>query len=434
MASKRPRPSEELAASGQGYSAWENGIACFGQHLIHEIESHGNANFARGAFGEISIALGKGTDSGEWRFVAIKNLENAVVVPGGMSFGRPPEAPKLGRDVFNELCALKHLSGHANIVPIRAWYQSRSRHLSQRCLSLVFDYSPTDLHISLEWRRRLCKSPLKMPVIKTIAHDILSAVAHCHKLGVLHRDIKPGNFLVSSSGVIQMCDFGLAKPFLDEDNLPTKPVKGGSGTKGLCTLIYRPPEVLLGGSATATPIDTYSAGLVLIELVVGRPLLNGSNDMEQLSLIFEALGTPSDNLWPAARDLPDYGKFPFATRESAPTILDMAPRLLEHDALGDLLSRLLALDPSCRLAAADGLDHLWFGQSTMASRKEVCHWLIPPGLETPALLDPNHTIVAEKLAIRISKRRRTFFSSIDTRWDHQACDESPLDLLHRWRD
>jgi serine/threonine protein kinase len=131
-------------------------------------------------------------------------------------------------------------------------------------LSLAFSYAPVDLYLSSEWRRRSFLPLLPFDVVKTIARDIFAALAHCH-----HRDVKPGNLLVTSAGVIQLCDFGLAKPFLakqptnndNNDNSQPPITAGESGTKGLCTLYYRPPEVLLGGPATDPAIDMCSAGM-----------------------------------------------------------------------------------------------------------------------------------------------------------------------------
>jgi serine/threonine protein kinase len=117
---------------------------------------------------------------------------------------------------------------------------------------------------------------------------------------------------------VKLCDFGIAKQFLDAHKSVIKPTPGATGTKGLCTLYYRPPEVLFGGQAGDPSVDMYSAGTVVAELITGRTIFQGRNVLDQLSLIFDLLGTPTDTSWPSCKSLPDYGKLTFKSKMPQP--------------------------------------------------------------------------------------------------------------------
>jgi serine/threonine protein kinase len=111
------------------------------------------------------------------------------------------------------------------------------------------------------------------------------AVAAAHAAGVLHRDIKPDNIMLDKSGVLKILDFGLARlagPVrLDVDSC------GASGTiSGTLsgTLLYMPPEILRGETATSAS-DVYSLGAFLYELWVGRHPFAAATPLE----VFEAI-------------------------------------------------------------------------------------------------------------------------------------------------
>lgn len=410
-------------------------LSPFGQERIQELS--GNATFARGAFGELSVGIrnkkGRSNDDDDDNpFVAIKTIENAMATPPGRSFGFSSLRQKssLSREVLNEVLALRHLHPHPNVVSLLAMYPPprRSEFDSTRSLALVFPYSPIDLYQALEWRRRneqprrrqQPSSLLPFPVIRTVLEDVLNAVAHCHANGVLHRDVKPGNLLLSQDGVVQLCDFGLAKPYAVEENgnthrLPV-PATGASGTKGLCTLFYRPPEVLFGASASHPSVDLYSAGLVLAELMVGAPLWQGNNVLGQLSIVFDALGTPNEETWPTVKELPDY--VPFGSKQPQPWT-KILPRGVECPALLEMVSKLVVLNPHDRLSAQQSLQFLGSVDEAVlskASRAMLQKELIQPSsLKIPSVSstenDDDDTL--SNTALELAKQRRTFLSDRD---------------------
>jgi eukaryotic-like serine/threonine-protein kinase len=89
-----------------------------------------------------------------------------------------------------------------------------------------------------------------------------AGLQHAHDAGVLHRDVKPANLLVSDSGVLKIADFGIARAA--ESTRHTQ-----AGTL-LGTAAYLAPEQIAGDDATAAS-DIYSLGAVLYELLTGRP-------------------------------------------------------------------------------------------------------------------------------------------------------------------
>ena len=78
--------------------------------------------------------------------------------------------------------------------------------------------------------------------------------------GVMHRDLKPQNILISSKGQLKIADFGLARAFVPPIRMFTHEV---------VTLWYRAPEILLGSKTYALPVDMWSIGCVLFVMIGG---------------------------------------------------------------------------------------------------------------------------------------------------------------------
>ncbi len=98
--------------------------------------------------------------------------------------------------------------------------------------------------------------------------DVLAAVAHAHTHGVIHRDLKPGNILVTADGAVKLLDFGIAKLLDDEAGSAESTELTREGGRAL-TPDYAAPEQLRGEGVT-TATDVYALGVLLYQLLCGR--------------------------------------------------------------------------------------------------------------------------------------------------------------------
>jgi serine/threonine protein kinase len=136
--------------------------------------------------------------------------------------------------------------------------------------------------------KRLRKGPLPPEEAARLAEALARAVAFIHERGVVHRDLKPGNVLLTAEGQPKVADFGLAKR-LDEDQKLT--VTGViMGTAG-----YMPPEQACGKTPeVGQPADIYALGAILYEMLAGRPPFAGSTrEQTLLQVMFEEPQPPS---------------------------------------------------------------------------------------------------------------------------------------------
>ncbi|KAK7269952.1 hypothetical protein RIF29_22774 [Crotalaria pallida] len=114
------------------------------------------------------------------------------------------------------------------------------------------------------------KTTKKTSSIKCYMQQLLLGLKHCEERGVMHRDIKPSNLLIDKRGMLKIADFGLSHSF---DINPKGPL-----TNRVVTLWYRAPELLLGSTDYGYGIDLWSAGCLLAEMFVGRPIMPGRTE------------------------------------------------------------------------------------------------------------------------------------------------------------
>ena len=98
-----------------------------------------------------------------------------------------------------------------------------------------------------------------------IAEAIARALEHAHELGVVHRDVKPDNVLLSREGAIKLGDFGLAKLDKSAYGMPTLTRRDG----GLGTPAYMAPEQRVNGHVVDARADLYALGVILYEMLTG---------------------------------------------------------------------------------------------------------------------------------------------------------------------
>lgn len=112
--------------------------------------------------------------------------------------------------------------------------------------------------------------PLSQRDAEHVMIGVLSALEYSHRMGIIHRDIKPGNIMISEQGIVKVMDFGIARALDDSATTMTK----SQGVVG--TAQYLSPEQARGETVDMRS-DLYSAGCVLYEMLTGRPPFTGDS-------------------------------------------------------------------------------------------------------------------------------------------------------------
>lgn len=267
-------------------------------------------------------------------------------------------------DALREIRFLSELS-HPNIIKLHAVYSTKEQNLS-----LVLEHLPLGDLEGL-WRSQFIT--YGSADIKAWANMLCQGIWFCHESFVLHRDIKGSNILIAADGTLKLADFGLARSFAD----PGKPM-----TTLVITRYYRPPELFYGCRHYGGTADMWSIGCVIAELAQRSFFLPASTDVEELALICDTFGTPTEETWPGVTSLPYYvgpGKKFGAELESRGTTAAKMPKpmswwkakfpLLGEDGL-DLIRGMLTMDPAKRLTARAALEHKYWTNMPRPTKKE----------------------------------------------------------------
>ncbi|XP_011006181.1 PREDICTED: probable serine/threonine-protein kinase At1g54610 isoform X2 [Populus euphratica] len=247
--------------------------------------------------------------------------------------------PESVRFMAREIVNLRKLD-HPNVMKLEGIVTSRM----SGSLYLVFEYMEDDL-------AGLAANPsikFTEPQIKCYVQQLLLGLEHCHKQGVLHRDIKGSNLLINNDGVLKIADFGLATFYHPDQSQPL--------TSRVVTLWYRAPELLLGATEYGPGIDMWSAGCILAELFAGKPIMPGRTEVEQMHKIFKLCGSPSEIYWQKT-------KFPHATSfKPQQSYIRCITETFKHfppSAL-TLVDKLLSMEPQDRGSATSAIRSEFF--------------------------------------------------------------------------
>jgi len=318
--SKTTEPTPETSTSTSSTSASAGPIDFGDASQYVEVSPIGT-----GAYGTVYKARDTRLDS----FVAMKKVRIAMTEDG------------VPANVLREISLLRHLGkyNHPNIVRLLDICPG-PKYEKVMELYLIFEHVDQDLEKFL----KNCPSPgLSPEKVKDLMWQLLCGVDYLHSHRIVHRDIKPQNTLVTNNGTVKIADFGLARIY-DFNTLLTSTV---------VTLWYRAPEVLLG-TTYATPVDIWSCGCILAELISRKPLFPGMNESDQLSRIFGILGTPGDQEWPSDTDVLRENFANHRARDFQEILPEIEPEAK------DLLQKMLHFDPKKRITASQALAHPYF--------------------------------------------------------------------------
>ncbi|XP_019624746.1 glycogen synthase kinase-3 beta-like isoform X3 [Branchiostoma floridae] len=296
---------------------------------------------------------------------------------------------------------------HINIVRLRYFFyssgekdktgngagsDSRAASKDEVYLNLVLDFVPETVY---RVARHYSKNKQTIPIlyVKLYMYQLFRSLAYIHSMGVCHRDIKPQNLLLDpETAVLKLIDFGSAKQL----------VRGEPNVSYICSRYYRAPELIFGATDYTTDIDTWSAGCVIAELLLGQPIFPGDSGVDQLVEIIKVLGTPTRE---QIREMnPNYQEFKFPQIKPHPWNKVFGPQSLA-DALNpnsrtpsfgkgakvfrprtppeaiNLCSRLLEYTPGARISPLEACTHPFFDELRDPNTR------LPNGRELPPLFN-----------------------------------------------
>ncbi|KAJ9642821.1 serine/threonine protein kinase, CMGC, CDC2/CDK sub [Coniosporium tulheliwenetii] len=267
---------------------------------------------------------------------------------------------------LREIKLLKMLS-HVNVLRLEEMAVERNKGEGRKraVLYMVTPYMDHDLSGLLD-------NPevrFTEPQIKCYMLQLLEGLRYLHDSHILHRDMKAANLLINNRGILQIADFGLARHY--DEPVPQPGKGGGEARREYTSLVvtrwYRPPELLLSLKRYTTAIDMWGAGCVFGEMFKRKPILAGTSDLNQAQIIFDLVGSPTDENMPGWRELPgceQVKNFEYRRGNLAQVFREQGSSAIS------LLQELLKLDWRKRINAIDALKHPYFRMDPLPARPE----------------------------------------------------------------
>jgi Tol biopolymer transport system component len=248
------------------------------------------------------MSLTPGTTLGPYKILA-------PLGAGGMGEVYRAHDTRLGRDV-----AIKVLPSHLAATPeVRARFEREARTISQLNhphICTLFDvgregetdYLVMELLEGETLAHRLEKGPLPVAELLALGTQIADALDRAHRAGVVHRDLKPGNVMLTKGGA-KLMDFGLARAAglaaapgtLTESPTVSRPLTAEGTIVG--TFQYMAPEQLEGKEADARS-DLWALGCVLYEMATRKPAFEGRSQASLIAAIIEREPMPPSQVVP----------------------------------------------------------------------------------------------------------------------------------------
>jgi serine/threonine protein kinase len=299
---------------------WRRGGAMNNYHIYSEIGR-----------GKGSVVY-KGREKKTINYVAIKSVEK-----------------QYKNKVLNEVAVLYSLN-HPNILKFLNWYET-SKHIW-----LIVEFCPGgDLLAMIRLDQAMPEYSCKR-----FARDILSGLQFIHARGYIYGDLKPSNILVNEYGTLLLCDFGLSKKVMTEEDYQ----KQQADTNKRGSPYYMSPELFYSDGIHSYASDLWAFGAVLYELATGRPPFYSKSLEDVVTQILESDPKP---LWTEAD-----GDQPIVNDPTAPP--PQPPHRFSR-AFQHLLTRCLEKDPAKRITWPELRRHEWM--------RGVPHGMRLPELEMP---------------------------------------------------
>ncbi|XP_054864910.1 mitogen-activated protein kinase 12 isoform X2 [Amphiprion ocellaris] len=207
---------------------------------------------------------------------------------------------------------------------------------------LVMPFMGTDLGKLMKLQR------LSEEKIQYLVYQMLKGLKYIHSSGIIHRDLKPGNLAINQDCELKILDFGLARQADSEM------------TGYVVTRWYRAPEVILSWMHYTQTVDIWSVGCIMAEMLQGKPLLKGSDHLDQLTEIMKLTGTPTQEFISKldSEDAKSYIKsLPKVEKKDLQKVFSNAnPQAVA------VMERMLLLDPERRVNAAEALALPYFSE------------------------------------------------------------------------
>ncbi|KAL7466058.1 hypothetical protein ACHAXS_006350 [Conticribra weissflogii] len=265
--------------------------------------------------------------------------------------------------ILREIKLLKHLK-HENIVGIVDMMPPMMRYVDDfNDVYIVSELMETDLY-----RIIYSKQSLSIDHVQYFIYQVLRALKYIHSANVIHRDLKPSNLLVNSNCDLKVCDFGLARGILDESTMRSgkKPLL----TEYVVTRWYRAPEIMLACHEYDKPVDVWSTGCILAELLSRKPYFPGEDYIDQLTLISSKLGKlPEEDLDFVTSE--KARRFMRKLPNKAPAPMNQQFPNAPPDCL-DLLRKMLEIHPRKRITVEEALKHPFMSQLHSEDDEPVC--------------------------------------------------------------
>jgi len=251
---------------------------------------------------------------------------------------------KSGNFVSREVDILKSIS-HTNCLKLLDVFYTypEDEGEDRKWQNIVLEYHPCNLSVFLK------KSKPNTQLVKELFYQLCLALDHIHTKRICHRDLTPNNILISANGELKLADFGSAK-VLEGDHV---------SMSYICSRYYRAPELLVGSTTYTTKIDIWSAGCILAEMLMGKPIFAGVDTQDQFVKIVLVLGTPSlSDLWAMKRNYKQHLRFPKIEPLYFGDILP--PEVDDVANASHLLMSMLCFNPRTRYSIDEVLRHPFF--------------------------------------------------------------------------